>query len=143
MLAQVPTIKGGLSPVTAYGMRSYNNGARAESFAFLTRSVEYGPIRTVDRSNALEEHVSRVAFQNTSREHPRPRPVEIGIKTQRNSGSSLGFHTDRVDSHIISGILHVAHQYDDDSVTWPIEIEGHDGPTTHTHTHTHTHTRAE
>jgi hypothetical protein len=43
-------------------------------------------------------------------------------------GASLAFHADRVDTHIISGILHVDHQYDDpEHGTWPIEIEGHDG----------------
>ena len=42
-------------------------------------------------------------------------------------GASLGFHTDRVDTHVISAIVHVDHKYDDDSEPWPIEIEGHDG----------------
>ena len=42
-------------------------------------------------------------------------------------GASLGFHADRVDTHIISAIVHVDHSYDDDAEPWPIEIEGHDG----------------
>jgi len=48
-------------------------------------------------------------------------------------GSSLSFHTDRVETHVVSGILHVDHgDYDrndaaNDSSAWPIEIEGHDG----------------
>ena len=42
-------------------------------------------------------------------------------------GASLGFHTDRVDTHVISAIVHVDHKYDDDAEPWPIEIEGHDG----------------
>ena len=63
----VPTVQGGLTPVTAYGMRAYHRGA------------------------------------------------------------SLAFHADRVDTHIVSGILHVDHAYDDEAKPWPIEIEGHDG----------------
>ena len=42
-------------------------------------------------------------------------------------GASLGFHTDRVDTHVISAIVHVDHKYDNDEEPWPIEIEGHDG----------------
>jgi hypothetical protein len=30
-------------------------------------------------------------------------------------------------THVISSIVHIAHQYDDDNQPWPIEIEGHDG----------------
>ncbi|KAH8065258.1 hypothetical protein JL720_12862 [Aureococcus anophagefferens] len=67
MEAWVPTVQGGLTPVTAYGMRAYHRGA------------------------------------------------------------SLAFHADRVDTHIVSGILHVDHAYDDEAKPWPIEIEGHDG----------------
>ncbi len=36
-------------------------------------------------------------------------------------------HHDRVETHVISSIVHVAHQYDDDNHPWPIEIEDHDG----------------
>ena len=30
-------------------------------------------------------------------------------------------------THVISSIIHVAHEYDDDDEPWPIEIEDHDG----------------
>lgn len=30
-------------------------------------------------------------------------------------------------THVISVIVHVDHEYDDDEVPWPIEIEDHDG----------------
>ena len=49
-----------------------------------------------------------------------------GMRVYRR-GASLAWHADRVDSHIISSILHVGHSYDDPHKPWPIEIEGHDG----------------
>jgi len=30
-------------------------------------------------------------------------------------------------THVISSIIHVGHEYDDDDEPWPIEIEDHDG----------------
>jgi hypothetical protein len=33
----------------------------------------------------------------------------------------------QMETHVISSIVHIAHQYDDDNEPWPIEIEGHDG----------------
>jgi hypothetical protein len=42
-------------------------------------------------------------------------------------GASLAFHTDRVDTHVVSSIFHVDHAYDDEAHPWAIEIEGHDG----------------
>jgi hypothetical protein len=30
-------------------------------------------------------------------------------------------------THVISSIVHVAHEYDNDDEPWPIEIEDHDG----------------
>mmetsp|Transcript_27593 Transcript_27593/g.55539 ORF Transcript_27593/g.55539 Transcript_27593/m.55539 type:complete len:589 (+) Transcript_27593:71-1837(+) len=49
-----------------------------------------------------------------------------GMRVYRR-GASLGWHADRVDTHIISSILHVDRLYDDESKPWAIEIEGHDG----------------
>lgn len=31
------------------------------------------------------------------------------------------------ETHVISSILHIAHEYDNESDPWPIEIESHDG----------------
>ena len=36
-------------------------------------------------------------------------------------------HHDRISTHVISSIVHIAHQYDNDSEPWPIQIEDHDG----------------
>jgi hypothetical protein len=33
----------------------------------------------------------------------------------------------QIRTHVISSIIHIAHQYDDDDKPWPIEIEDHDG----------------
>jgi hypothetical protein len=33
----------------------------------------------------------------------------------------------QVETHVISSIVHVGHEYDDDNEPWPIEIEDHDG----------------
>ena len=34
---------------------------------------------------------------------------------------------EQVQTHVISSIVHIAHQYDNDEEPWPIEIEDHDG----------------
>ncbi len=31
----------------------------------------------------------------------------------------------QIETHVISSIVHIAHEYDDDSSPWPIEIENH------------------
>lgn len=36
-------------------------------------------------------------------------------------------HNDKPFTHVISTIVHIAHEYDNDNVTWPLEIEDHDG----------------
>lgn len=33
----------------------------------------------------------------------------------------------QVKTHVISSIIHIAHEYDDEDKPWPIEIEDHDG----------------
>lgn len=54
-------------------------------------------------------------------------PTSIyGVRLYQN-GSSLTMHHDKVETHVISSILHIAHEYDDENVPWPIEIEDHDG----------------
>ena len=49
-----------------------------------------------------------------------------GIRVYRN-GSSLTMHVDRSRTHVISSIIHVAHEYDDEDQPWPLMIEGFDG----------------
>lgn len=49
-----------------------------------------------------------------------------GVRLYQN-GSSLVMHYDRVQTHVISSIVHIAHQYDDDNNPWPIQIEDHNG----------------
>lgn len=49
------------------------------------------------------------------------KPTSIyGIRLYRN-GSSLSMHCDKSYTHVISSIIHIAHEYDDDNVPWPIE----------------------
>ena len=43
------------------------------------------------------------------------------------SGASMAFHVDKTRTHVVSAIVHIAHEYDDDGTPWPIEIEDHDG----------------
>jgi hypothetical protein len=52
--------------------------------------------------------------------------VSYGMRVYRNE-STLMFHNDRTNSHIISSIFHIAHKYDNDDEPWPIEIEDHRG----------------
>mmetsp|Transcript_14907 Transcript_14907/g.15625 ORF Transcript_14907/g.15625 Transcript_14907/m.15625 type:complete len:330 (+) Transcript_14907:93-1082(+) len=55
------------------------------------------------------------------------KPTSIyGVRLYQN-GSSLTMHHDKVETHVISSILHIAHEYDDENNPWPIEIEDHDG----------------
>jgi len=49
-----------------------------------------------------------------------------GTRLYRN-GSSLAMHYDKTNTHVISSIVHIAHEYDDDDEPWPIEIEDHYG----------------
>jgi len=49
-----------------------------------------------------------------------------GVRLYQN-GSSLIMHHDKIHTHVISSIVHIAHKYDDDDVPWPIQIEDHDG----------------
>jgi len=55
------------------------------------------------------------------------KPTSIyGIRMNRN-GSSLVMHYDKIFTHVISSIIHIDHEYFDDSEPWPIEIEDHTG----------------
>lgn len=49
-----------------------------------------------------------------------------GMRAYRNQ-SSLSFHNDKVNTHVISSILHIDHEYDDAATPWPIEIEDFNG----------------
>lgn len=49
-----------------------------------------------------------------------------GIRAYQN-GSALIMHYDKVHTHVISSIVHIGHEYDNDDEPWPIEIEDHDG----------------
>eukprot|EP01038_Epipyxis_sp_PR26KG_P011470 gene11470-15363_t len=49
-----------------------------------------------------------------------------GIRMYQN-GSTLAFHHDRTSTHVISSIIHIAHEYYDENDPWPIEIIDHNG----------------
>lgn len=49
-----------------------------------------------------------------------------GVRLYRNL-SSLVMHTDKINTHVISSIVHIAHEYDDNNEPWPIQIEDHFG----------------
>ena len=49
-----------------------------------------------------------------------------GVRLYQNQ-STLVMHYDRIETHVISSIVHIAHEYDDDNEPWPIQIEDHDG----------------
>jgi hypothetical protein len=51
------------------------------------------------------------------------RPSSIyGVRAYQN-GSSLLMHVDKPQTHVISCILHVGHEYDSDDVPWTIDVE--------------------
>lgn len=49
-----------------------------------------------------------------------------GVRLYQNE-STLVMHYDRISTHVISSIIHIAHEYDNDDEPWPIQIEDHDG----------------
>jgi hypothetical protein len=54
-------------------------------------------------------------------------PTSIyGVRLYQNT-SSLIMHVDKPHSHVISSIVHIAHQYDDDAAPWPIDVEDTEG----------------
>ena len=64
-----------------------------------------------------EEWVGGIELRGTS---------AYGVRLYQN-GSSLAMHHDKVETHVISSIVHIAHEYDDDNEPWPIQIEDHNG----------------
>lgn len=65
----------------------------------------------------LEEWAGGIKLKPTS---------AYGVRLYQN-GSSLVMHHDKPFTHVISAIVHIAHEYDNDNVTWPLEIEDLDG----------------
>jgi len=49
-----------------------------------------------------------------------------GVRLYQN-GSSLAMHHDKVETHVISSIFHIDHEYDSEDEPWPIEIEDTNG----------------
>mmetsp|Transcript_35025 Transcript_35025/g.33296 ORF Transcript_35025/g.33296 Transcript_35025/m.33296 type:complete len:330 (+) Transcript_35025:138-1127(+) len=49
-----------------------------------------------------------------------------GVRLYQN-GSSLVMHHDKVETHVISSIIHIAHKYESNSTPWPLHIEDHNG----------------
>eukprot|EP00466_Bigelowiella_natans_P018097 jgi/Bigna1/77033/fgenesh1_pg.45_\ len=41
--------------------------------------------------------------------------------------STLVWHLDKLETHVVSGILHIASDPDQETAPWPLEIVGHDG----------------
>jgi hypothetical protein len=59
---------------------------------------------------------------------PLKQSMTYGVRIYRNL-TQLLMHVDRSDTHIISSIFHIDHQYDSDDEPWPIEIEDYKGKT--------------
>jgi len=53
--------------------------------------------------------------------------IAYGMRVYQN-GSSLTMHTDRIETHVVSSILHIDRDYGGNE-PWPIVIEGIDGVT--------------
>lgn len=52
--------------------------------------------------------------------------IAYGIRSYTD-GAVLSMHYDKCMTHVISSIVHIDHEYEDDNNPWPIEIEDHDG----------------
>jgi hypothetical protein len=81
--------------------------------------VRLGSLQTevIEDLRELHEQWGGMKLQATS---------AYGVRLYQN-GSSLVMHQDKVHTHVISSIVHIAHEYDDPDEPWPIEIEDHDG----------------
>ena len=70
-----------------------------------------------DMKEIHEDWVNGMELEGTS---------AYGVRLYQN-GSSLVMHYDKMHTHVISSIVHIAHEYDDPNEQWPIQIEDHDG----------------
>ena len=71
----------------------------------------------IDLQSIHEEWAGGIKLRGTS---------AYGVRLYKN-GSSLVMHYDKVHTHVISSIVHIAHEYDNDDEPWPIQIEDHNG----------------
>lgn len=81
--------------------------------------VHLGPLawEVIEELKPLHEAWSGLKLRPTS---------AYGVRLYQN-GSTIVMHNDKTQTHVISSIIHIAHQYDDDSHPWPIQMEAHDG----------------
>eukprot|EP01006_Ploeotia_vitrea_P004196 TRINITY_DN114054_c0_g1_i1.p1 TRINITY_DN114054_c0_g1~~TRINITY_DN114054_c0_g1_i1.p1 ORF type:complete len:322 (-),score=-3.34 TRINITY_DN114054_c0_g1_i1:111-1076(-) len=86
------------------------------------------PSKMIDMSKSLKRiHKELMPLHEEWAGGIKLKPTSIyGMRLYRN-GSSLSMHCDKGHTHVISSIIHVNHEYDNDNEPWPIEIEGHDG----------------
>eukprot|EP01038_Epipyxis_sp_PR26KG_P015377 gene15377-20731_t len=90
----------------------------------------YGPVapKMIDLGGELDHEVLK-ELQYLHEEWSNLELIPIstyGVRMYQN-GSSMVMHYDKTEFHVISSIVHIAHQYDDDNEPWPIEIEDQNG----------------
>eukprot|EP01038_Epipyxis_sp_PR26KG_P007834 gene7834-10640_t len=73
--------------------------------------------QVLDELKGVHEEWAGVELEPTS---------AYGARLYQN-GSALAMHYDKIETHVISSVVHIDHQYDDESNPWSIEIENHDG----------------
>lgn len=70
-----------------------------------------------DLKGLHEDWISGIKLRSTS---------SYGVRLYRD-GASMVMHNDKPHTHVISSIVHIAHEYTNENEPWPIFIEDHDG----------------
>jgi len=120
-----PSIHAKLKKAVDEGIAQWDNLREEQQVAdsiygpYNPKFVDLGPLaqEVIKEMRVLHEQWSGLQLRATS---------AYGVRLYRN-GSSMVMHNDKPQTHVISSIMHIAHEYDDDSEPWPIEIEDHNG----------------
>lgn len=120
-----PSVQAKLKAAVENGIRNWDKlpfeqGVGDSIYAFDSpKFVNLGALawEVIEELKPLHEAWSGLKLRPTS---------AYGVRLYQN-GSTIVMHYDKPQTHVISSIIHIAHQYDDDSEQWPIQIEDHDG----------------
>jgi len=112
-------------------LRAHKDTARFEDTPSRQIDVIKGRLRPkfIDQEDLNREILLELLpmFEEWSGVKLRP-AIAYGLRIYQNE-SSLLMHVDKIEDHVISAILHVGHEYDDEEDPWPLVIESFDGST--------------
>jgi len=112
-------------------LHAHMHDARYEDTPSRQIDVIKGKLRPkfIDQDELNEEilHELLPMFEEWSGVRLKP-AIAYGLRIYQNE-SALLMHVDKIEDHVISAILHVGHEYDDEDEPWPLVIESFDGTT--------------